>query len=101
VGRFARVQNLFEPERRAAALPPVYPLPADPRLWVFTSSWFYGALLPDAASALGNSVRWTRAAAALVGEPRSGGSRIQDVKSATTFSGFSLTAPTGVPRMNI
>jgi hypothetical protein len=42
VGRFARVQNLFEPERRAAALPPVYPLPADPRLWVFTSSWFYG-----------------------------------------------------------
>jgi hypothetical protein len=42
VSRFARVRNLFEPERRTAALPPIYPLPADPRLWVFTSTWFYG-----------------------------------------------------------
>ena len=42
VSSSARLRNLFEPERRAAALPPVYPLPADPRLWVFTSTWFYG-----------------------------------------------------------
>ena len=37
-----QVRNLFEPERAAAALPPIYPLPGDARLWVFESSWFYG-----------------------------------------------------------
>lgn len=39
--RAVRLSNVFEPERRTAALPPVYPLPHDPRLWVFDSSWFY------------------------------------------------------------
>src|SRR6185503_552164 len=51
--RFARVRNLFEPERRAAALPPIYPLPADPRLWVFSSTWFYGRV-ERLAQALGD-----------------------------------------------
>jgi hypothetical protein len=51
--RFVRVRNLFEPERRAAALPPVYPLPADPRLWVFSSTWFYGRV-ERLAQALGD-----------------------------------------------
>ncbi|HYU14476.1 MAG TPA: hypothetical protein VEL05_00325, partial [Candidatus Acidoferrum sp.] len=39
-----RVRNVFEPDRPGAALPPIYPLPSDPRLWVFESSWFYAPI---------------------------------------------------------
>ena len=45
-----RVRNVFDPERAAAALPPIYPLPSDPRLWVFESSWFYGPIARMAAA---------------------------------------------------
>jgi hypothetical protein len=49
--RVVGVQNVFSPER-AAARPPIYPLPSDPRLWAFDSSWFYGPIgrMADALS---------------------------------------------------
>ncbi len=37
----ARLENLFTAVRPGDADPPVYPLPADPRLWVFQSTFFY------------------------------------------------------------
>ncbi len=36
-----QVVNLFAPGRPAEAATPIFPLPADPRLWVFRSVWFY------------------------------------------------------------
>jgi hypothetical protein len=37
----AVVANVFAPDKPAAALPPIYPFPLEPRLWMFTSVWFY------------------------------------------------------------
>jgi hypothetical protein len=34
--------NVFAPAEENAARAPIFPLPGDPRLWVFRSSWFYG-----------------------------------------------------------
>ena len=45
-----RVGNLFEPEQAGAAVPPIYPLPSDPRLWVFESIWFYDRVARMAAA---------------------------------------------------
>jgi hypothetical protein len=36
-----QVANLFIPDRPAEAAPPIFPLPVDPRLWLFRSVWFY------------------------------------------------------------
>jgi len=38
-----RLQDLLSAVGPAQAAPPVYPLPLDPRLWVFQSTFFYGA----------------------------------------------------------
>jgi hypothetical protein len=35
------VANVFEPEHPKLAVPPLYPFPLDPRLWMFDSVWFY------------------------------------------------------------
>jgi hypothetical protein len=37
-----RLENLLAAARPGRADPPVYPLPIDPRLWVFQSTFFYG-----------------------------------------------------------
>ncbi|MBI5070947.1 MAG: hypothetical protein HZB56_22220 [Deltaproteobacteria bacterium] len=37
------LQDLLSAAAPAEPAPPVYPLPADPRLWVFQSTFFYGA----------------------------------------------------------
>jgi hypothetical protein len=53
--RGPRLDNLFLVARPGQPAPPVYPLPADPRLWVFQSTFFHapprelGAALSDAA----------------------------------------------------
>ncbi len=38
-----RLQDLFSAAGPGEPAPPVYPLPVDPRLWVFQSTFFYGA----------------------------------------------------------
>lgn len=43
-----RLENLMTAARAGEPSPPVYPLPIDPRLWVFQSTFFYGT-----AAALG------------------------------------------------
>ncbi len=36
-----RMTNVFEPGLPERASPPIFPLPPDPRLWLFVSSWFF------------------------------------------------------------
>jgi len=40
-GESGWLHNLYVPEHASEAAPPIYPLPSDPRLWVFRASWFY------------------------------------------------------------